>query len=184
MWYSIHHRKVLIYITKNRYSTVVYWKDCQCKTNTLCSTVANFCTGHWVWRWWMWMVAGIYWRTHTQSRMTWSEGWRPPGAQSAFIKWTGWSLSRSDHGHEDSTTNTVVELLSLLGRIVDAVYCYRPSSVVCHISEPCKNGWTDRDAIWVEDSGGPREPCSRWGSRSPHWEGAILRGKGALHCEV
>jgi len=36
---------------------------------------------------------------------------------------------------------------------VDAVYCYRPSSVVCrsvrHTSDPCKNGWTDRDAVWV-----------------------------------
>jgi len=43
---------------------------------------------------------------------------------------------------------------------VDAAYCYRPRSVVCRLSvclsvchscEPCKNGWTDRDAVWVED---------------------------------
>jgi len=34
---------------------------------------------------------------------------------------------------------------------------------VCLTSEPCKNGCTDRDAVWVEDSGGPREPCIRWG---------------------
>ena len=68
----------------------------------------------------------------------------------------------------------------LLGRIAlttyryeDAVYCYRPSSVVCqsvgrsvcHSSESCKIGWTDRDAVWVEDFGGPREPCIR---RGPH----------------
>jgi len=26
---------------------------------------------------------------------------------------------------------------------------------VCHSSEPCKNGSTDRDAVWNEDSGGP-----------------------------
>jgi len=32
--------------------------------------------------------------------------------------------------------------------------------------EPCKNGWTDRDAIWAVDSRGPKEPCIRWGSRS------------------
>jgi len=25
---------------------------------------------------------------------------------------------------------------------------------VCHSSESCKNGSTDQDAIWVEDSGG------------------------------
>jgi len=24
---------------------------------------------------------------------------------------------------------------------------------VCHTSEPCKNGCTDRDAVWVGDSG-------------------------------
>jgi len=38
---------------------------------------------------------------------------------------------------------------------------------VCHSSEPCKNGWTNRDAFWVVDSGGPKEPCIRWGSSSP-----------------
>ena len=26
-----------------------------------------------------------YRRTHSPSRLAWSEGWRPPGAQSAFI---------------------------------------------------------------------------------------------------
>jgi len=34
---------------------------------------------------------------------------------------------------------------------VDVAYCYRPSSVLClslcHSSELCKNGWTDRDAV-------------------------------------
>ena len=29
---------------------------------------------------------------------------------------------------------------------------------VCHTSEPCKNGCTDRAAFWVEDLGGPGEP--------------------------
>ena len=40
---------------------------------------------------------------------------------------------------------------------VDAAYCYRPSSVVCrsvcHTSEPCKNGCTDRDAVWIWAAG-------------------------------
>jgi len=26
-------------------------------------------------------------------------------------------------------------------------------------SEPCENGCTDRDAVWVEDSGKHKEPC-------------------------
>jgi len=65
---------------------------------------------------------------------------------------------------------------------VDADYCYQPSSMVClsvcHTSEPCKNGWTDWDAIWVEDSSGPREPCIRWRSRSSHGKGQFVGGKG------
>jgi len=48
--------------------------------------------------------------------------------------------------------------------------CYRPSNVVCRSAcdnhEPCKNGWTDRDAVWVVDSGGLKEQCIRCGSRS------------------
>jgi len=42
---------------------------------------------------------------------------------------------------------------------IDAVYCYRPTSVVCPsvtlVSSPYQ------DAAWVEDLGGPREPCIR-----------------------
>ena len=44
------------------------------------------------WRWCLWMVAADR-RTHIPNRLVWSEGWRPPGAQSAFIKWTGWTLA-------------------------------------------------------------------------------------------
>jgi len=50
---------------------------------------------------------------------------------------------------------------------------------VCHTREPCKNDWTNRDAVWFEDSGEPcGEPCIRWGPDSP-WEWATL-GKEAL----
>jgi len=48
---------------------------------------------------------------------------------------------------------------------------------VCHTSEPCKNGWTDRDSISVEDSRVPTEPRIRWGSRSPMGRGNFA-GKG------
>ena len=72
--------------------------------------------------------------------------------------------------------------LLLLGRIaVDAAHNYWPSSVVCwcvsHTSEPFINGWTNRDAVLVMDSHGPKESCVRWGSRSP-WEWAILGERG------
>jgi len=63
---------------------------------------------------------------------------------------------------------------------IDAAYCYRPSSVVCqsvcHTSEPCKNGWTNQDAVWFENSGGPRKLCIRWGPDTP-WEGTIFGGR-------
>ena len=65
---------------------------------------------------------------------------------------------------------------------VDAAYSYRPSSVVCrsvcHTSEPCKNGCTDQAAVWVEDLGGPGEPCIRWGPDPPVGMGKFLGENG------
>jgi len=63
---------------------------------------------------------------------------------------------------------------------VDVAYCYRPSSVVCHSTEPCKNGSTDRDAIWVEDLGGPKEPRIRWGPGPPMGSGNFKGEWGGL----
>jgi len=55
--------------------------------------------------------------------------------------------------------------------------------LVCDTSEPCKTGCTDRAAFWVEDLGGPGEPCIRWGSRFPHGKGQIFGGEwyGSYH---
>jgi len=44
------------------------------------------------WRWWVWMLAA-YWQIHSPSRLAWFESWRPSGAQSAFLKWTGWTVT-------------------------------------------------------------------------------------------
>ena len=49
---------------------------------------------------------------------------------------------------------------------------------VCHTVESCKNGWTDRDAVWVENLGGPREPCIRWGPEPPMARGNFDGRKG------
>ena len=35
--------------------------------------------------------------------------------------------------------------------------------LVCHTSEPCKNGWNDQVAICVLDSSWPNEPSVTWG---------------------
>jgi len=70
---------------------------------------------------------------------------------------------------------------------VDAAFCYRPSSVVCrsvcHTNEPCKKGCTEQDTVWVEDLGESKEPCIRWGSRSPMGRGNF-EGKRASHCKL
>jgi len=42
----------------------------------------------------------------------------------------------------------------------------------------CKNCSTDQDAIWVENSGGAREPCIRLGSKSPIGRGNFEGRKG------
>ena len=44
-----------------------------------------------------------------------------------------------------------------------------------HNSQLYKNGWTNRDAVWVVDSGGPKEPCIRWQPRSPRGRGNLER---------
>jgi len=50
---------------------------------------------------------------------------------------------------------------------------------VHHDREPCKNGWTDRDAVWAVDCDGPKEPCIIWVSRCPvvigYFEGGGVR---------
>jgi len=58
---------------------------------------------------------------------------------------------------------------------VDVAYCYRLSSMVCpsvcHSSEPCKNGWTDRDAIWFWSQVGRWNHVLDGGSDLPPQEG-------------
>jgi len=49
--------------------------------------------------------------------------------------------------------------------------CLSVCLFVGHVCEPCKNGLTDRDAVWDEDSGGPSEPCIRSRFRSPQGKG-------------
>jgi len=59
----------------------------------------------------------------------------------------------------------------------------RPIAIGTLCAELCKNGQTDRDAVWVEDSGDPTEPCITWGSDRPI-DGDNFKGKGAAHCKV
>jgi len=67
--------------------------------------------------------------------------------------------------------------------VIDRVLWSVGQSVGQSVTLVSKNGCTDRNAVWVEDSGGPKEPCIRWGPEPPQ-ERAILRGKGVFHCKV
>jgi len=70
---------------------------------------------------------------------------------------------------------------------VDAAYCYRLRSMVCRSvclsvglsqSWALQNGWTDRDAVWVVESDGPKESCIRRGP-DPHEKGQFWGGGAA-----
>ena len=61
----------------------------------------------------MWMIAANFRWTHSPSRLAWSEGWRPPGAQSTFIRWTGRTLAMT-LGHNDSTINIVMAIIIII----------------------------------------------------------------------
>jgi len=54
----------------------------------------------------MWMVAA-YRRTYSPSCLAWSEGCRPSDTESAFVKWTRWTLAMA-LSHDDRTINIVI----------------------------------------------------------------------------
>jgi len=59
----------------------------------------------------MWTVAANFWRSHSPSLLALSAGGlRSPGAQSTFIRVN----SRNDFGHDDSTVNIVVVIISII----------------------------------------------------------------------
>jgi len=82
--------------------------------------------------------------------------------------------------HRSTTYVRCYRPISMVCRSVGMSICLSVCLFACHTSEPCKIGGADRDAVWVEDSGGPSEPCIRWAFRSPPSERAInfLGGKG------
>jgi len=72
----------------------------------------------------------------------------------------------------------ICHMHSLYTTVCVWLYSHWSDDSICR--ELCKNGSTDRDTVWDVDSGGPKEPCTRWGP-DPLCERAIL-GKGAAHC--
>ena len=71
--------------------------------------------------------------------------------------------SRHIHRHPDNATSVATDVAWSYGLSVCLSAGYN-----CVLY---KNGWTDRDAIWAEYSGVPKEPCVSRGSGSPNgWD--------------
>jgi len=60
--------------------------------------------------------------------------------------------------------------------MVGITYYLPPLSVT--IVSPAKTAELIEMPFWVTDSGGPKQPCVRWGSRSPHGNGQFGGGSG------
>jgi len=68
----------------------------------------------------------------------------------------------------------------------DAAYCYQCKVVrrsVCHDCQHCKNGWTNRDAIWVVDTAEPKNHVLD-GDPDPPDQRDNSAAKEAAHCKV
>ena len=90
--------------------------------------------------------------------------------------------------HLDSPGQRAVKrVCELLGHIActeckDAASCYKswhgPSMClsVGHNCEPCKNGWTDPDTVWVVVCDETKEPCIKWRGMDPPGEGVLFGG--------
>ena len=58
----------------------------------------------------MWVIAANFRRTHSPSRLAWSEGWRPPVLNLHSSNEPG-ELSQC---HDDSTINTVMAIIIII----------------------------------------------------------------------
>jgi len=80
--------------------------------------------------------------------------------------WIAWSVSVSVTVVSPAKTAEPIKMLlglrTRLGPRHGSLY-----SIATLCDDLCKNGWTDRDAIWVMDSGEPKEACIRRGPDCP-----------------
>ena len=84
--------------------------------------------------------------------------------------------------------STTIPNFQATSHLAIAAYCYTQRSVVGRSvrslsrSWALQNGWTDRDALWDGDSGGPKEPRIR--SDADPQEKEQFWGKVATHCKL
>ena len=88
------------------------------------------------------MVAANFRRTYSPSRLAWSEGWRPPGARSVYIRQMNRENSRNDFGHDDSTINIVMVIIIMI-IILDPQFQGNENITLCNTkSTKIKLEWT------------------------------------------
>jgi len=86
------------------------------------------------WRWWVWTEA-VYWQIDSPSQLACSEGWQPPGDESAFIKWAAWTIAVAmewwdHHKHLLCSVLFLAALEHRVGHTMDVLFPF--ISVLCH----------------------------------------------------
>jgi len=59
--------------------------------------------------------------------------------------------------------------------------------LICYSRESRENSWTDRDAVWVVELGGPKEACVKWGAHWRHLVNTIepyMCSSNAAFCQI
>jgi len=64
----------------------------------------------------MWMIAANFRRTHSPSRLAWSEGCMVATRRSVCIHQMNRVNSRNDFGHDDSTINIVMAIIIIINQ--------------------------------------------------------------------
>ena len=59
------------------------------------------------------------------------------------------------------------------GQFLGEWTCWACPTTLCR--ELCKNGLTNRDAVWIVDLGGPKEACITWVYTGTNWQIALNR---------
>ena len=59
------------------------------------------------------MYGTAYRRARSPSQSAWSEGWRPPGAESAFIKWGELSKRFGRHDRTQNCSGIIIIIITI-----------------------------------------------------------------------
>jgi len=82
----------------------------------------------------------------------------------------------------------VVQIARCEGAISREVCLHAQASLMTLCCDLCRNGWTDRNAVWIVDSDGPKEACVKSGctlAQSGEYDWTIrVRGRYGLFAKL